>query len=102
LYVANGEIFGDWQEELMSETGGEIPAGLSDFHFVRLFKCAVKDDDVLVDAIVEKLYGTMQDFDAGRAKQTVELIVDRDTTAASKFRALLDELLPRRPCNLAA
>jgi hypothetical protein len=27
----------------------------------------------------------MKDFDAGRAKQTVELIVDRETIAASKF-----------------
>jgi hypothetical protein len=56
--------------------------------------------DTLVDAIVEKLYGTMKDFDAGRAKQAVELIVDRDT--ASKFRALLDDLWPRRPSDLAA
>ena len=86
----------------MSETGREIPAGLNEFHVVRLFKCAVKDDETLVDAIVEKLYGTMRDFDAGRAKQTVELIVDRDTTAASKFRAMLDDLWPRRPSNLAA
>ena len=45
----------------------------------------MKDDDTLVDAIVEKLYGTMKDFDAGRAKQTVELIVDRDTTSASSL-----------------
>ena len=29
----------------MSETGWEIPAGLNEFHVVRLFKCAVKDDD---------------------------------------------------------
>ena len=86
----------------MSEAGREIPAGLNEFHVVRLFKCAVKDDDTLVDAIVEKLYGTMKDFDAGRAKQTVELIVDRDTTAASKFRALLGDLWPRRSSNLAA
>ena len=86
----------------MSETGREVPTGLNEFHVVRLFKCAVKDDDTLVDAIVERLYGTIRDFDAGRAKQTVELIVDRDTTAASKFRALLDDLLPRRPSNLAA
>jgi hypothetical protein len=69
-----------------------IPAAVND----------LKDDDTLVDAIVEKLYGTMKDFDAGRAKQTVELIVDRDTTAASKFRAMLDDLWPRRPSNLAA
>jgi hypothetical protein len=81
----------------MSETGREIPAGLKEFHVLRLFKCAVKDDDALVDSIVEKLYGTMKDFDAGRAKQTVELIVDRDTTAGSKFKALLDDLWPRRP-----
>ena len=86
----------------MSETGRRDAAGLNELHIVRLFKCAVKDDDTLVDAIVEKLYGTMKDFDAGRAKQAVELIVDRDTTAASKFRALLDDLWPRRPSNLAA
>jgi hypothetical protein len=86
----------------MSATGREISTGLNEFHVVRLFKCAVKDDDTLVDAIVEKLYGTMKDYDAGRAKQTVELIVDRDTTAASNFTALLDDLWPRRSSNLAA
>jgi hypothetical protein len=86
----------------MSGTGWEIPTGLNEFQVVRLFKCAVMDDDTLVDAIVEKLYGTMKDFDARRAKQTVELIVDRDTTGASTFRALLDDLWPRRPSNLAA
>jgi hypothetical protein len=86
----------------MSGMGRETPTGLNEFHVVRLFKCAVKDDDTLVDAIVEKLYGTMKDFDAGRAKQTIELIVDRDTTAASKLRAMLDDLWPHRPSNLAA
>jgi hypothetical protein len=86
----------------MSGTVREIPTGLNEFQVVRLFKCVVMDDDTLVDAIVEKLYGTMKDFDAGRAKQTVELIVDRDMTAASKFRALLDDLWPRRPANVAA
>ena len=86
----------------MSETGREIQAGLNELHIARLFKCAVKDDDTLVDAIVEKLYGTMKDFDAGRAKKAVELIVDRDTTAASKFGALLDDLWRQRPPNLAA
>jgi len=85
----------------MSGTGREI-TGLNEFQVVRLFKCAVKDDNTLVDAIVENLYGTMKNFDARRAKQTVELIVDRDTTAASTFRALLDDLWPRRPSNLAA
>ena len=81
----------------MSGTGREIPTSLNEFQVFRLFKCAVKDDDTLVDAIVEKLYGTMKDFDAGRAKQTVELVVDRDATAASKLRALLDDLWSLRP-----
>ena len=86
----------------MSKTGREMPKGLNEFQVVRLFKCAVKDDETLVDAIVEKIYGTMKDFDARRAKQAVELIVDRDTTAASKFRALLDDVWPHRPSHMAA
>jgi hypothetical protein len=86
----------------VSGTGREIPTGLNEFQVVRLFKCAVKDDDTLVDAIVEKLYSTMKDFDAGRAHQTVELIVDREPTAASKFKAFLDVLWQRRVSNLAA
>jgi hypothetical protein len=69
---------------------------------LRLFKCAVKDDDTLVDVMVEKLYRTMKDFDPSRAKDTVALIVDRDTRAEWKFRALLDDLWIRRPSNVAA
>jgi hypothetical protein len=62
---------------------------------VQRIRAGQKDDGTLVDVIVEKLYGIMRDFDAGRAKKTVELIVDRDTAAASKFRALLDVLWSR-------
>ena len=69
--------------------GSGNPSRFKRVSVVPLFKCAVKDD-VLVDAIVEKLYGTMKDFDAPRAKQAVELIVDRHTTTASKLRALLE------------
>jgi hypothetical protein len=86
----------------MPGMGGKIPRGLNESQVVRLLKCAVKDDDTLVDAIVEKLYGTMKDFDPRRAKRTVDLIVDRDTEAASKLRALLDDLWPLRPSNQAA
>ena len=86
----------------MSATGREIPKGLSESQVVRLLKCAVKDDDTLVDAIVEIVYGIMKEFDAARAKQTVELIVDRDTRGASKLRALLDELRPACPSTRAA
>jgi hypothetical protein len=52
-----------------------------------------------VDAIVERLYRKMQDFDARRAQNTVGLIVDRDAAAESVFKALLDDL---RPCRRAS
>ena len=86
----------------MSKTGRAIPSGLNEFQVFRLFKCAVKDDDSLLDAMVERLYGAMKDLDAKRAKHAVELVVDRDAAAASKFGALLEELLPRGSSSLAA
>jgi hypothetical protein len=86
----------------LSGTGRAASSGLNEVQVFRLFKCAVKDDNSLLDAMVERLYGAMKDFDAERAEQAVELVVDRDATAASKFAALLEELLPRRPHTLAA
>jgi hypothetical protein len=75
-------------ERLRSRTG------LDEIDVFRLFKCAVKDDDALVDAIIEKLYCKMKEFDLERAERAIELIVDRDTEAASRFRALLDDMKP--------
>ena len=83
----------------MTGTSRKIPTSLTEAQIFRLFECAVKDDDTLVDAIMEKLYRAMKDFDANRADDTVELIVDRDTTAGSKFRALLDDLWTRRSAS---
>jgi hypothetical protein len=78
------------------------PTGLDESQIFRLFKCAVKDDDMLVDAVVEKLYRKMKEFDAGRAEYTVELVVDRDAAAGSRFKALLDDLWPERRAQAAA
>ena len=80
----------------MTGMSQETPIGLNDVQVCRLFKYALKDDDTLIDAVVEKLYRRMNDFDPGRARKTVELIVDRDTTAGSRFGALLEDLWPRR------
>jgi hypothetical protein len=52
--------------------------------------------------IIERLYRTMKDLDAKRANDTVELIVDRDSTAGPRFRELLEDLLPRREAPRAA
>jgi hypothetical protein len=90
------------QEEVMTGTGRKIATCLDETQVFRLFKCAVKDDDTLVDAIVERLYRKMNEFDRDRAEDTVELIVDRDAAAESIFRALLNDLWPDQRAQLAA
>jgi hypothetical protein len=57
-----------------------------------LWKCAVKDDDKLVDAIIEKLYREMIAFDLARAERVMELIVERDDVAEPALRGLLQDI----------
>jgi hypothetical protein len=90
------------QGEVMTGTGRRIATCLDESQVFRLFKCAVKDDDTLVDAIVERLYRKMNEFDRDRAEDTVGLIVDRDAAAESRFRALLNDLWPDQRAQLAA
>jgi hypothetical protein len=80
----------------------ENPNRLKRLQVFRLFKCAVKDDETLVDAIVERPYRKMKESDAGRTERAVELIVDRDATAGSRLMALVDEILPDRRAKAAA
>jgi hypothetical protein len=58
----------------------------------RLWKCAVKNDDKLVDAVIEKLYEDMIAFDLARTENVMQLIIDRDETAAPTFRGLLQDM----------
>jgi hypothetical protein len=58
----------------------------------RLWKCAVKDDDNLVDAVIEQVYKEMIAFDLARAESVMQLIIDRDEAAALTFRDLLQEI----------
>ena len=58
----------------------------------RLWKCAVKDDDKLVDVVIEKLYEEMIAFDMVRAETVMQLIIDRDDAALPAFRDLLQDL----------
>jgi hypothetical protein len=80
----------------MTETDWEKRTGLNEVQVVRLFKSAIKDDETLVDGIVDGLYRKMKMYDSGRAKETVELVVDRDVTALARLKALLAEMSPRR------
>ncbi len=78
------------------------PTGLNEIQISRLFKCAIKDDETLIDGIVERLYRTIKGADARRADRTVGLIVDRDEAAGPMLMALLDEVLSDRRIQAAA
>ena len=72
-------------------------SGLNEAQVFRLFKAALKDDDALIDALIHKLYFEMKVFDRRRADDTIELVVDRDRSAPSIFRSLLDDVWPEPP-----
>jgi hypothetical protein len=65
-----------------------------------LWKCAVKDDDRLVDAVIGNLYEQMIAFDLARAEIVMQLIINRDVAAAPTFRGLLQDMAGNRlPTN---
>jgi hypothetical protein len=61
----------------------------------RRWKCAVKDDDRLVDALIQTFYETMIGFDAPRADRVIGLIIDRHETAKAAVRGFLRDLVKR-------
>lgn len=58
----------------------------------RLLRCAIKDDDELVDQIIHQVYENIIAFDYKRAESVIELIVRRSVTAKWAFRALLKDM----------
>jgi hypothetical protein len=58
----------------------------------RLLRCAIKDDEELVDKIIEQVYENIVAFDYKRAECVIELIVRRSVTARWAFRSLLKDM----------
>ena len=58
----------------------------------RLWRCAIKDDDKLVDEIIQQVYENIIAFDCGRAESVIELIVRRNVAAGCAFRSLLKDM----------
>jgi len=58
----------------------------------RLLRCAIKDDEELVDEIIEQMYENIVAFDYKRAECVIELIVRRSVTARWAFRSLLKDM----------
>jgi hypothetical protein len=91
LFCMTGMRFSQ-AEGAMTGMVQSTPTTLNEHQISILFKCAVKDDETLIDAIVERLYGKMKEFDGRRADRTVGLIVDRDAPGGATLRAFLDEV----------
>jgi hypothetical protein len=58
----------------------------------RLWRCAIKDDDTLVEDIIRQLYENIIAFDCKRAESVIELIVRRNAAAGYAFRSLLRDM----------
>jgi hypothetical protein len=58
----------------------------------RLWKCAIKDDDDLIDEMIQQIYEHIIAFDCQRAECVIELIVRRNASAICAFRALLRDM----------
>jgi hypothetical protein len=58
----------------------------------RLWKCAIKDDDRLADALIQKIYDAMIVFDPKRAETVIRLIVDRHEAAERAFQDFLPDI----------
>ena len=63
----------------------------------RLWRCAIKDDDSLVDELILQVYENIVTFDRKRAECVMELMIRRSAAAGRAFRSLLnDTALNRR------
>ena len=65
---------------------------LTEEQVFRLWRCAIKDDDNLIDTVIEKLYDKMVAFDPERADTVMQLIIERDEVAGPSFRTLLQDI----------
>jgi hypothetical protein len=58
----------------------------------RLWRCAIKDDDTLVNQVIQHAYEGMIAFDCRHAECVMALIVRRHTAAGCELRSLLADM----------
>jgi hypothetical protein len=56
-----------------------------------LFRAAIKDDDRIINSVIQTVYDDLLRYDSGRARGIMELLVRREPLARSAFQALLTE-----------
>jgi hypothetical protein len=79
-------------QERLSEPGYMRRSALTEEQVFRLWRAAIKDDDRLVDQVIQKVHDDMISFDRDRAEDVMELIVRRDRTASDAFRDFLGQI----------
>jgi hypothetical protein len=67
-------------------------SGLTKEQVFRLWRCAIKDDNTLVDELIQHVYRDMLAFECERTERVMELIVGRNMRAGCAFRSLLDDM----------
>jgi len=56
-----------------------------------LFRAAIKDDDRIINCVIQTVYDDLMSYDRERARAVMELLVRREPLARSAFQALLTE-----------
>ena len=79
-----------------NEIVGGVPSrprsALTQEQVFRLLRCAIKDDEELVDEMIEQVYQDIIAFDYKRAEFVIEQVVRRSATARWAFRSLLQDM----------
>ena len=57
---------------------------------------AIKDDDKLVDEVIQRVYEQMIAYDHARFEAVMQLTIRRNASAGCAFRALLEDAAPAR------
>lgn len=83
---------GPTRESIVGGLPSRPRSALTQEQVFRLLRCAIKDDDELVDQIIDQVYENIIAFDYNRAESVIELIVRRSVTAKWAFRALLKDM----------
>jgi hypothetical protein len=64
----------------------------------RLWRCAIKDDEQLVDELIERVYQNILAFNDKRAESVIELMCRRSMAARWAFHTLLKDMEADSAC----
>jgi hypothetical protein len=65
---------------------------LTEEQIFRLWSSAIKDDDRLVDEVIQRVYEQMIAYDRTRSEAVMQLMIRRNAAAGSAFRALFEDM----------